>query len=120
MDSRVWDRILIEKNVDCRIGTVAGSVLLYNLSAGGCMIEVTGLPVGVGDLVEMNLDGVHDVCGSVVWAHDGCAGVNFEAPLHEAIVRHLGFTPTPVAFEQQAPRDRFGRILPPIGAGERP
>ncbi|QSR15909.1 PilZ domain-containing protein [Novosphingobium sp. KA1] len=120
MDSRAWDRQIVEKQVDCRLGATTGRVFLYNLSVGGGMIDVGSMRMNVGDSIEIGLGGIQRAAGEVVWAHDGCAGVRFATALHEAVVRHLGFNPPTIGFEEQAPRDRFGRILPPINAGERP
>ncbi len=120
MDSRAWDRHIVEKKVECRVGERIGTVFLYNLSVGGGMLDVEQLPMALGDAVEVSFGGIQRTTGQVVWAHDGCAGVRFDTPLHEAVVRHLGFNPPELDFEAQAPRDRFGRVLPPIDAGERP
>lgn len=50
----------------------------------------------------------------VVWSFDGCAGVRFRDQLHAAIVEHYGFKPSPIQFDALTPRDKFGRILPPL------
>lgn len=119
MDAREWDRHIVEKKIDCLGQDRRDSVFLYDLSAGGCMVEFPEAAAKPGERIELRLCKDQVVAGEVVWQVGGCAGVRFLAPIHDALVLHLGFQP-PLTFEEQAPRDRFGRALPPIDAGERP
>lgn len=119
MEERSWNRHVVRKEVVCTVGGVRDVVFLYDLSAGGCMIEMPPETVAVGDTVRIELGDFETALGEVVWRAESSAGVRFDAPVHEAIVRHLGFTPTATAFDKQLPRDRFGRALPPLGTGER-
>jgi len=115
MDARSWNRHLVEKEVKCRIDGERDFVFLYNLSAGGCMVERSVRPLLTGDGVELDLCDFATAQGVVVWSVENSAGVRFDTPIHEAVVRHLGFNPPSLSFEEQEPRDRFGRVLPPIG-----
>jgi len=119
MDARSWDRHIVEKKIEYRDGETVGSAFLYDLSAGGCMLEFPKDGPGRGTRLELDLCRDQLVPGEVVWQVGGCAGVRFLAPIHEAVVRHLGFQPPPLSFDEQTPRDRFGRTLPPLDAGER-
>lgn len=114
MDARAWSRHLVEKDVTCTLRGRPLAAFLYDLSGGGCMIELGQDGDALGEPVEMRLHGDERVRGIVVWQTGRCSGVRFDAVLHEAVVRHLGFTPPTVPFEDQAPRDRFGRMFPPL------
>lgn len=117
MGARFGNRHIVEKEVPCTIAGVPGLAFLYNLSTGGCMLE-SSAAVAVGDAVSVALEGFETATGKVAWQAGQCVGVSFALPVHEAIVRHIGFTPQATAFEEQAPRDRFGRALPAMDAGE--
>lgn len=119
MDARSWSRVIVEKEVVCAAGKKHETVFLYDLSPGGCMIEFSDDPIPVGMQVRVGLGEFDMAAGEVVWQAARCAGVRFGVPVHEAIVRHLGFVPNALAFEDQLPRDRFGRTLPPLGAGDK-
>lgn len=119
MDARNWSRHLVDKDVPCSVGGQEAPAFLYDLSAGGCMIELRDLREVVGSAVSIDLYGAERIAGTVIWQCGPCAGVAFEAPIHDAIVRHVGFTPPPIPFEEQVHRDRFGRVLPPLDSSER-
>lgn len=119
MDARNWSRHLVDKDVSCSVGGIQGPGFLYDLSAGGCMIELRDSRDVTGSLVALDLYGPEPTRGIVVWQWQRCVGVRFDAPLHEAVVRHVGFTPPAIPFEDQLHRDRFGRVLPPLEAGGR-
>lgn len=118
MDERNWSRHLVEKEVVCRIGGTKSRVFLYDLSAGGCMIELGNARDALGHAVAIELYERETARGEIVWQSGRCVGVRFEVPLHEAVVRHVGFTPPAIPFEEQVPRDRFGRVLPPLDPGD--
>ncbi len=118
MDERNWNRHLVEKEVPCRIAGASRRVFLYDLSAGGCMIELGDSRDALGRAVAIDLYAAETTTGEVVWQSGACVGIRFDTPLHEAVVRHVGFTPPEIPFDEQAPRDRFGRILPPLDTGD--
>jgi len=116
VESRGWDRRIVDKKIECREAGLNGPVFLYDLSAGGCMVEFAGDAPAIGAQIELELCREQRAKGEVVWQAAGCAGVRFLAPVHDAVVRYLGFQPPP---SEEMPRDHFGRLLPPIDAGER-
>lgn len=120
MITRNWDRQIIEREVACVVHGQRESVFLYNLSGGGGMIEIAALVLSVGDEVILELEQFARVRGRIIWEMASCAGVRFDEPVHEAIVLHMGFTPQPISFEDEVPRDRFGRALPPMPSTSRP
>jgi len=130
MDARSWDRHIVERRIACRASGQDAPVFLYDLSAGGCMVEFSGDAPEKGQRLELDLCRDQVVPGEIVWQVAGCAGVRFLSPIHDALVRHLGFQAPPYTLDKrfvqdrrfvqdwQGPRDRFGRHLPPLGAGE--
>lgn len=118
MDARNWNRHIVEKQVVSEFAGVAQDVFLYNLSQGGCMIETADERDLHGVEIAIRLYEYEVTPGHVVWQAQGCLGVRFAAPIHDAVVRHLGFVPPEIPFDEQIPRDRFGRVLPPLDAGE--
>jgi hypothetical protein len=119
MDARNWNRHLVEKEVGCSIDGANTLIFLYDLCCGGCMIELADASEALGKVAVVDLYEREQARGEIVWQSGRCAGVRFDEPIHDAVVRHVGFNPPAAPFEQQAPRDRFGRVLPPIDAGER-
>lgn len=87
---------------------------MYDLSIGGCMFEIAGpIALEVGENVMITLaTSPHPAV--IVWAFGECVGAKFHAELHAAIVEHYGFRSAPVNFELLPPRDKFGRVLPPL------
>lgn len=114
MDERNYDRLVVDKEIECFFGERRDFVLLYDLSAGGSMIEAPKSGIKGGDSIHLKLNDFIEISGRVVWEKDGYAGVRFDHALHEAAVKFLGFSPTTTTFEQMEPRDRFGRLLPAL------
>lgn len=119
MDARNWNRHIVEKEVICHVDGVRDVVFLYDLSMGGCMIEMTQMREASEARIAIELYEYEVTFGHVVWQTGNCLGVCFESPIHDAVVRHLGFVPPVMPFIEQAPRDRFGRVLPPLDTGAR-
>jgi len=119
MDARNWSRHLVEKEVRCVLADAPGAGFLYDLSGGGCMVELAEMREALGRPLTVELYEQETVRGTVVWQAGACVGVSFDAPIHDAVVRHVGFVPPEIPFAEQHPRDRFGRALPPLDAGEK-
>lgn len=114
MDERHHERFVVDKEVECFVDERRHKVILYDLSSGGCMIEVPQASLSGGAFIHLRLNTFIEVSGQVVWMARGNAGVRFSQFLHEAAVRHLGFTPNDLTFEDIIPIDRFGRPLPAL------
>ncbi|MCT2398316.1 PilZ domain-containing protein [Novosphingobium mangrovi (ex Huang et al. 2023)] len=114
MDERDYERLIVDKGIECFVGERRYEVFLYDLSSGGCMIEAPRALLRVGMAIHLRLDEPIEASGQVVWMVGGNAGVRFSQLLHEAVVRHLGFTPSDLPFEEMVPSDRFGRPLPAL------
>lgn len=112
MDERTNNRYVVDKHVECFVGERKYTLFMYDLSVGGCMLEDANGLIAGGESPSLNLSNFVEVTGKVVWTGGGCIGVRFDHMLHEAVVKHLGFVPSPLAFERMEARDRFGRQLP--------
>jgi hypothetical protein len=64
-------------------------VALSALSVAGCKIETIYMSVTVGQKVTLRPEGMEGLPAIVSWTTGQAAGLNFEAPLHPAVVEHL-------------------------------
>ena len=113
MDKRAAIRAPAEGLVQVTIRDREVCVPLRNLSAGGCLIEMTDPACLEGDEVVISLiDGV-EVSGRLVWKVPGLAGVEFVERIHPVLVEHLKVKPSRPRLDGWLPRDRFGRTLRP-------
>lgn len=101
--------------VACRVQGRKGRATVYDVSCDGCMIDLNAR-VAAGDAVFITFaDGIGIAC-KVLWAQGKQAGVQFDKPMHEAVVTHLGFSTAPTDTQTLSPRDHFGRPLPRLAA----
>lgn len=85
------------------------------------MIELDDPRDVTGSAVALDLYGAETTPGTVIWQWGRCVGVRFDAPIHEAVVRHVGFMPPVTVSRDEFHRDRFGRVLPRLDScGRRP
>ncbi len=106
-EQRAAYRFPTDLEADCRSCNRSWSSRLCNISKTGCMVVCpeAGLPDGA--LLRIRLRGLTAIDGKVVWQHRGHAGVRFVSPLHEALMRHLGFQePEAARPAELAARDR--------------
>ena len=66
-------------------GRTAVSVCLVDLSPLGCRIEL-GSDLEPGSWVWLKLPGLEARYSRIAWCRGGFAGIEFEVPLHEAVV----------------------------------
>lgn len=118
MDGRAFRRISVDKEISCQIGDRSEWVVLYDLSAGGAMLEVGSIGLQMGEPIILNLHDIISVTGQIAWKIDGNAGVKFDGILSHVILEHLGFSSSTLHFEEQQPRGRLGEILaiPALGS----
>jgi len=110
---RSFNRFSTDEEVAVTIDGERDIATLYNLSCGGCMIELRNPAAREGAAVEINLRDFATAQGSVMWRIDNKCGVKFATPVHHKIVQMLGYTSAAEGFDADDPRDRFG--LPLIG-----
>lgn len=65
------------------------SVVISDISEGGCRIDSLGLVLGVGDMVVIRPEGLEGLCGVIRWTKGHSAGIAFDRPLYPAVVEHL-------------------------------
>lgn len=104
---RSYNRFVTDHTVHLRTDSHSGSAALYNLSSGGCMIELADAEASEGDPLTVILEVGLEMAGTIVWRVDNNAGVKFEHPLHASMVQKFGFDQEQV-FDRDDPRDRFG------------
>lgn len=104
---RSYNRFVTDHTVGLNTGTGKCTGALYNLSSGGCMVQLDDVETRQGDPLTVTLEtGLH-CAGVVAWRIDNNAGVKFDHPLHAAVVQKFGFDQEQV-FDRDDPRDRFG------------
>lgn len=113
MKDRQHPRVAVDRHVPCEVVGSLAQVFMYDLSIGGCMFEVDEVALEVGQEVTVTLI-TSPQAAIVVWAFGECVGVRFRDELHPAIVEHYGFKPSAIQFDELSPRDKFGRLLPPL------
>lgn len=120
MDERKSKRRLIDQLIQCWIADMAAQAYLYDLSQGGCLIEICdgrlaeALEPDTVIVIDLGEHGRHG--GFVVWQRNGCSGIRFAVELHEAVVAGLGYDEPEYDIACAEPKDRFGRKLPPLAA----
>lgn len=124
---RSYNRFIVDQEIECVMNGARDFVMLYNLSSGGCMIEIANTDASEGDAIEIVLKDMGAVPGTIVWKVGRNAGVKFETILHQRVVEYFGFSGGQEDFDQHDPRDRFGiplvgnepnvELLPEIGVG---
>lgn len=116
MDERASRRFVVDLLTAADIGGVRVPLVLYDLSANGCMVEIrTGLRPAVGSRTVLSLPTGIETSGEIVWRQDFFAGIKFLEPLPEVLVRHLGYRRK--ADDEEVPlADQFGRPLHPLAS----
>lgn len=111
MDERRVERLTSETLVhSCKQGDRRSHVC-RNISRLGCMIASDGLVASTGDDLEIELVEGVVVAARVIWARQGHLGIAFKREINPATVRFLSAADHP-PLDDDALRDRFGRLLP--------
>jgi c-di-GMP-binding flagellar brake protein YcgR len=117
MDYRRYGRVVVDKEVECRIDGERTFAFLYDLSQGGCMIELPRGLLKSGQQMHLRLGDMIDTRCEVAWQVENCAGIRFLDQISEATVAYYGFCPSTLSFSDNSPRDRYGRLLGDTPAG---
>ncbi len=110
---RSFSRFSTDEEVTVVIDGEQDVATLYNLSRGGCMIELANVAVRPGARIEVRLLDEVNAGGRVAWRIGDKAGIEFVPLLHPTVVENLGFIASGDTFDADDPRDRFG--LPLLG-----
>ncbi|ABC62882.1 PilZ domain-containing protein [Erythrobacter litoralis] len=108
---RSFNRFSTDEEVDVTVEGERDVATLYNLSCGGCMLEMRNRGAVEGAEVSVNLNDIATAQGHIVWRIDNKAGIKFATPLHQKIVEMLGYSAVAEKFDAGDPRDRFGLPL---------
>ena len=104
---RSYNRFAMDETIEATIDGASSNVSLYNLSSGGCMIEVGPDGAAKGEMVKLCLPQGVATSGRIVWRIGKNAGIKFDVPLHTNIVERMGYAEEE-EFDRNDPRDRFG------------
>jgi len=112
-ERRRANRQLSILSVRCRVAHgMSPQVWLTELSTHGCQLVIRAGALRQDQRVVIKPKDMEGIPGRVVWVVDVKAGVEFEKPLHAAIVDHLL---NPPLRPDDAPLvDRFGRPVPEL------
>lgn len=108
---RSFNRFSTDEDVNLTLDGEADVATLYNLSSGGCMIELRNPAAVEGAEVKISLRGETTAHGHIVWKIDNQVGIKFATPIHQRFVELLGYTAATEKFDVNDPRDRFGLPL---------
>lgn len=89
VEQRKFNRVELGAAVSVRSregGRETGTI--ENLSVGGCAITAPGAYM-VGARYFVTIAHFQSFAGKVIWANDGRFGIEFDTPLHPAVVDHI-------------------------------
>ncbi|WP_299422097.1 PilZ domain-containing protein [Sphingomonas bacterium] len=89
VEQRKFGRVEVGTSVTVRAregGRETGTI--QNLSVGGCAISAPGY-YPVGAKIFVTISKFQSFAGQVVWHEEGRMGVQFDIPLHPAVVDHI-------------------------------
>ena len=105
-------RILMD--VRCRIGPgMSPLVWLTDITTFGCQLVIREGSLKEEQNVVIKLEGIDGISGKVTWVYRSNAGIEFERPLHEAVLKHvLSGRRDYEALNRRDAVDQFGRSIP--------
>ncbi len=89
MSKRKEDRKTLALDAKFKAQHDRRDVLIADLSRNGCRLVSGGLHLPVGQGILLRPQGLQSLAAVVRWSMDGAIGVEFETPLHPAVVDHL-------------------------------
>jgi hypothetical protein len=94
-EQRKFNRVSLSQPVSVRAregGRESGTI--ENLSVGGCAVSAPGF-YPVGARIFVTISNFQSFAGQIIWQRDGRIGVEFDHPLHPAIVDHISGSAAP-------------------------
>lgn len=91
MERRGGNRIDTRVSLWARANDVESPTRLFDLSPTGCRIDSSAWHLSKGDEIVFQFSEEISVSGKIAWRRGHSAGVEFDAPLPDAIARHLRF-----------------------------
>ncbi len=87
---------------------------MVDLSVFGCQIEQHRIAVEVGQIVVVRPSGMEGLSGTIRWIAGEKVGIEFDGPLHPAVMEHLLLAATgslrPEGLETISPCNREDRV----------
>lgn len=87
-DEAIQDSRFIVAKCRMKSGTVGGIIVL-DLSIAGCMIDRCAMTFRAGERLLMRLPGLEYIPAKILWVEGDRVGMEFERPLHDAVLEHL-------------------------------
>ena len=114
---RSFNRLPTDQAIQCVVSETSLDAHLYNLSCGGCMIELDHADLSKGDPIEVSFNNGTRVHGIVAWRVNRNAGVQFDHLLHTKTVEACGEWDANEPFDHLDMRDRYGLPLSEVHLG---
>ena len=108
---RLYNRMETDLPIVCAFDGRSEPVQLYNLSSGGCMVEAAPDGLAVGMNTKVVLDNTIELSGRVAWHIGRNVGIQFDVPLHAAVINKFGYAASGEGFDATECLDRFGLPL---------
>ena len=111
VERRTAERTTIDVNLTCRMPARPQRAIIRDVSRQGCKIEVPGAPMELGGTALLELPGMMNVTGQIVWTKGKTAGIRFERTLGSSAAVALGLEqakPVEVMVEIEYPQPGAG------------
>ena len=108
MERRLEERIETNVLLTCRVPARPCRAIMHDLSHAGCRLELPDGNIELGGTALIDLPGVSQVTGRVVWIRGNQAGIQFHRRLAGAAAVALGLEepePEPVEAESSEPAE---------------
>lgn len=89
MSKRKEDRKTLALDAKFKAQHDRRDVLIADLSRHGCRLVSGNFHLSAGQTILLRPQGLESLAAVVRWSLDGAVGVEFETPLHPAVVDHL-------------------------------
>ena len=103
MDNRRSKRLETEETVNASVGSFDMELLVVDLSAEGCRVEVTGTAMGAGSAITLFFEAGVAAKGTVVWRRGFHAGIRFRQRLKTALIDQLAGAPVLIEVHRASP-----------------
>jgi hypothetical protein len=111
VERRTAERTTTDISLTCRMPARPQRATVRVVSHHGCKIEVPGAPLELGGTALLELPGMTNVAGQIVWTRGKTAGIRFERALGSSAAVALGLEqakPVEVMVEIEYPQQPAG------------
>jgi len=89
VQKRASCRVDVSIRARCRTKLLTALVTVIDVSERGCRLRDFPVNIRYGDRICIRPQGLEPMWGQIRWMRRGLAGVEFERPLHPAVVQHI-------------------------------